>query len=343
MNRIKFSVTILTYIFLISFIILVNGKQTHKKVLKLMGSRFEITAVSADSILAWNSVNAAIEEITRIEKLISSWDPNSQTREINRDAGIKPVAVDSELFELIRRSKKVSELTGGMFDISFASIDKIWKFEGSTTQLPSKKEITASVSKINYENIILDEKHSTVFLKEEGMRIGFGGIGKGYAANRAKAVMVSMGISNGVVNAGGDLITWGKQENGQDWSIAIADPKDKNKIFGWLNISDQAVVTSGDYEKFVEFDGKRYGHIINPKTGMPATGTKSVTIICPDAELADALATAVFILGENKGVDLINQLNGIECLLINNRDEIITSKNLQLNFEKNVTTIHKIK
>jgi thiamine biosynthesis lipoprotein len=343
MNRVKFPLFIFVFIFLFSSLILANSGQTHKEVLKLMGSRFEITAVSADSILAWNSINAAIEEIRRIEKLISSWDPNSQTSKINRNAGIKPVIVDSELFELIKRSKKVSELTGGMFDISFASIDKVWKFDDSMTQIPTEEEIAASVSKISYENIILNEENSTVFLKNEGMKIGFGGIGKGYAANRAKAVMATMGVSHGVVNASGDLITWGKQENGQDWSIAIADPKDKIKIFGWLNISDQAVVTSGNYENFVEFNGKRYGHIINPKTGMPATGTKSVTIICPDVELADALATAVFILGENEGVELINQLNGIECLFINDEDEIITSKNLKLNFDKNVNTIHNIK
>ena len=155
-------------------------------------------------------------------------------------------------------------------------------------------------------------------------------------------MMVSMGIASGVVNAGGDLIAWGKQENGQDWNVGITDPKDKTKIIGWLNISDQAVVTSGNYEKFVEFNGKRYGHIINPKTGMPANGINSVTIICPDAELADALATAVFVLGIKDGIDLINQLNGIEGVVINDQDLIFSSKNIQMNLEQEIP-IYKIK
>ena len=172
----------------------------------------------------------------------------------------------------------------------------------------------------------------SVFLKEKNMKIGFGTIGKGYAANKAKQLMQSMGIENGVVNASGDLISWGNQIDGQEWSIAITDPKDKTKTIGWLNISNQAVVTSGNYEKFVEFDGVRYSHIINPKTGMPASGTKSVTIICPDAELADALATSVFILGEKEGIDLINKLKGMECFLINDQDELKTSQNLKLNY-----------
>jgi thiamine biosynthesis lipoprotein len=164
------------------------------------------------------------------------------------------------------------------------------------------------------------------------MKIGFGAIGKGYAANRAKKLMQSMGIENGVVNASGDLISWGNQADGREWSIAISDPKDKHKTIGWLNVSNQAVVTSGNYEKFVEFDCVRYSHIINPRTGMPATGTKSVTIICPDAEIADALATSVFILGENDGIELINKLNGIECFLITDKDELKNSQNLKLNY-----------
>jgi len=135
------------------------------------------------------------------------------------------------------------------------------------------------------------------------MKIGFGAIGKGYAANQAKKIMKEMGITNGLINASGDLIGWGNQENGKPWQIAVTDPKDKKRNLGWLDINDMAVVTSGNYEKFVEFDGKRYSHIINPKTGYPAFGTKSVTIVCPDAELADALATAIFILGKKEGLD----------------------------------------
>ncbi len=329
--------SIIIHILIFGFAFFVNALENkslkkYKCELVLMGSRFEITALSENENLATAASDAAIKEIKRIEKLISSWDLKSQTSAININAGIKPVKVDSELYNLIYRSNKISKLTKGVFDISFTSIDKIWKFDGSMTQMPSALEVENSVKLIDYQKIILNPDLKTVFLKEKNMKIGFGAIGKGYAANRAKKIMESMGIKNGVVNAGGDLISWGKQVDGQDWSIAITDPKDKNKTIGWLNISNQAVVTSGNYEKYVEFDGIRYSHIINPKTGMPAKGIKSVTIICLDAELADALATSVFILGEMDGIDLINKLKGIECFLITDKDELKTSQNLELNY-----------
>jgi thiamine biosynthesis lipoprotein len=305
---------------------------TYKKIIRLMGSRFEIGAVSDSNSLAWKGIKAAIQEITRIEKLISSWDVSSETSEINRNAGIKPVPVSRELYDLVYRCKKVSELTDGGFDISFAAVDHIWKFDRSVQQLPTAEIVASSVSRVNYKNIILDRNEGTVFLKKKGMKIGFGAIGKGYAANRAKEVMKKVGISSGVVNAGGDLTAWGKQEDGSQWKIGIADPKNKSQILAWLTIEDMSVVTSGDYEKYFISGGIRYSHIINPKTGYPVTGIKSVTIVCPDAELADAIATGVFVMGDKRGLELIDQLNGIECLIINAQDEITTSKNLQLHY-----------
>ncbi|MBL3657901.1 FAD:protein FMN transferase [Fulvivirga sediminis] len=307
----------------------------HKKVLKLMGSRFEITAVSDDEALAWQSIDACIEEITRIEKVISSWDERSQTAAINRNAGIKSVIVDPELFNLIVRAKKISNLTDGAFDVSYASVDKIWKFDGSMQGLPSAEEVAASVAKIDYHNIILNAEDHSVFLKEKGMKIGFGAIGKGYAANKGREIMKAMGITSGIVNASGDLLTWGKEADGSEWSIGIADPKNKRSVMAWLAVGEMAVVTSGNYEKFIEVDGKRYSHIIDPRTGYPVQGLKSVTIICPDAELSDALATSVFVLGKEKGMALINQLNGIECFLVDDKDELSYSKNLKLNYYKN--------
>jgi len=294
-----------SFIIFFLFAHLVSGQELvkHKKVLLLMGSRFELVAVSKDSSLAKKSIEASTNEIQRIEKLISSWDPQSKTSAINKNAGLKPVKVDKELFNLIKRSKKVSKLTDGIFDISYASMDKIWQFDGSMKKMPASTDVATSVSKVGFNNIVLDEGEKTVFLKNKGMKIGFGAIGKGYAANQAKKIMKEMGITNGLINASGDLIGWGNQENGKPWQIAVTDPKDKKRNLGWLDINDMAVVTSGNYEKFVEFDGKRYSHIINPKTGYPAFGTKSVTIVCPDAELADALATAIFILGKKEGLD----------------------------------------
>lgn len=304
-----------------------------KQVLKLMGSRFELTAVADTKQQAWDAINTGIKEIERIEALISSWSKDSQTSAINRNAGIKPVKVDRELYDLIYRAKKVSQLTEGAFDISFASMDRIWKFDGSMQSMPNKATIEKAKAHINWTDIILNNEDTTVFLKNEGMRIGFGAIGKGYAANKAKQLMSLMvGVKGGVVNASGDLITWGVSNSKEGWLVNITNPKDKEVALGWLRINGLSVVTSGDYERFVRFDGKRYAHIIDPRTGYPTTGIKSVTLICPDAELADALATSVFVLGKEKGMELVNQLQQTECLIVTDDDEILTSNNLKLNY-----------
>jgi len=304
-----------------------------KKVLKLMGSRFEFTAVADNDTIAWDAINAGIAEVQRIEKIISSWDSHSQTSEINRNAGIGPVVVDQELYDLIFRAKKVSGLTEGAFDISFASMDKIWHFDGTMKYMPKPSDVAEARDKINWQNIILDPMRHSVFLKVKGMKIGFGAIGKGYAANRAKGIMEKIpGVHGGVVNASGDLITWGQSHNPEGWLVKIADPKEKGKALGWLPINDMAIVTSGDYERFVKFEGKRYAHIIDPRTGYPTTGIKSVTIVCRDAELADALATSVFVLGTEDGLRLVNNMNGIECLIITDDDNVLTSEHMKLSY-----------
>lgn len=297
-----------------------------------MGTAFEITAVASSEKKARQAVDAAYREVDRIESLISSWDPDSETSAINREAGRQAVTVSRELFDLISRSVRVSALTGGIFDISYASMDRIWKFDGSMDTLPDASEIEASVALVGYENIILNTDRSTVFLKRTGMKIGFGGIGKGYAANRCFDIMRDLGIENGVVNAGGDLVSWGSQANGDPWTIGIANPNMAGSALSWLEISDMAVVTSGNYERFIEVGGKKYSHIINPRTGWPAEALKSVTILCPDAEVADALATAVFIMGVDDGIEFIDGLKDIECFIIDERDSLFHSRNISLEY-----------
>jgi thiamine biosynthesis lipoprotein len=162
------------------------------------------------------------------------------------------------------------------------------------------------------------------------MRIGFGGIGKGYAAERAKYVLQQKGIESGIVNAAGDLTTWGHQPDGKEWTIGIADPDSARHPFSYLNITDMAIATSGNYEKFVVIDGKKYSHTIDPKTGLPVRGIKSVTIISPNAEIADAMATPVMIMGIKVGLDMVNQVKGLACIIIDDNDKIYTSKNINL-------------
>ncbi|MCO5949028.1 FAD:protein FMN transferase [Mucilaginibacter flavidus] len=303
----------------------------HKRVLRLMGNRFEISVVSDDEHWAHKCIDAAVEEISRIEKLLTTFSDDSQTNQVNRNAGVQPIKVDREVYELVERALKISGLTQGAFDISYGGIDKsLWNFDLSMTALPDPEVARESVRLINYNNVILDEGDCTIFLKEEGMRIGFGGIGKGYAADKARALLQNLGVTSGIVNAAGDLVTWGTQPNGKPWTIAIADPDKSITPFSTLNISNMAIATSGNYEKYVMIGGRKYSHTIDPKTGLPVTGIKSVSIISPSAELADAMATPVMVMGVRVGLDLINQLKQIACIVIDDNNQIHCSKNINI-------------
>jgi thiamine biosynthesis lipoprotein len=303
----------------------------HKKVVKLMGNRFEIGIIGDDAELSNSRIDLAISEIQRIEKVLTTFSDDSVTCEINRNAGIKPVVVPGEVFQLIERSIKISELTQGAFDISYGGIDtRFWNFDTSMTTLPDASEAKKAVRLINYKNIVLNHLENTVFLKEKGMRIGFGGIGKGYAAEKAKNVLQDEGVESGFVNAAGDLTAWGFQEDRKPWTIGIASPTHKDSLFASLNITNTSVATSGNYEKYVVIDGKRYSHTIDPKTGFPVSGIKSVTIITHNAELADAMATPVMVMGKTAGMYLINQIKGMECIIIDDNDKIYFSSQIKI-------------
>ena len=298
----------------------------------LMGNQFEISAVSDNEQNANRIINAGIDEIKRIEKLLTTFHDSSETNLINRNAGIEPIRVSDEIFNLIERSIKISSITQGAFDITYGSIDKsLWNFDTQMKSLPDKQTAREMVRLINYRNIVLDRENNTVFLKEKGMRIGFGGIGKGYAAEMAKCKMQQLGITNGIVNASGDLTTWGLQPNGDEWTVGIANPNISGEVFSFLKISGLAVATSGNYEKFIMIDGKKYSHTIDPRTGLPVTGIKSVTIITKNAEIADAMATPVTIMGVKAGLHMINQMKDVDVIIIDDHDKIHHSTNIRFN------------
>ncbi|UPK68207.1 FAD:protein FMN transferase [Chitinophaga filiformis] len=313
---------------------LTNTEQTltaFKRTQRLMGNTFEITVVAADERWAQEKIDLAVAEISRIEKLLTTFDENSQTNQINQQAGISAVKVDREVFDLIQRANRISGITDGAFDITYGSIDKrLWNFDKSMTSLPDEATAKAMVKLINYRNVILDAENCTVLLKEKGMRIGFGGIGKGYAAEMAKALLKREGVKSGIVNASGDLTTWGLQPDNKPWTIGIAHPDNAHLPFSYMNITDLAVATSGNYEKYVIIDGRKYSHTINPKTGLPVTGIKSVTIISPNAEIADAMATPVTIMGIKAGLNMIDQIRHLGCIIIDDHNNIYTSKNINL-------------
>lgn len=301
-----------------------------KRTTTLMGGRFDITIVAQDSTSAERHIDTVIAEIARIENLISDWKPASQVSQVNAAAGIHPVKVDKELFELTERALHFSKITNGAFDISFAAMDRIWKFDGSMTEMPTPEAIKKSVAKVGYKNIILDSINSTIFLKLPGMKIGFGALGEGYAGDRCRDMMIAKGVPAGIINATGDMATWGKQPNGKEWNIGITNPLHKDKLFAVVPLRQSAVVTSGSYEKFVVFNGKRYAHIINPSTGYPATGLTSVTVFGPSAEMANGFSTSLMVLGKQAGLELINQYPAFQCIMVTDEGKVISSRNMNM-------------
>lgn len=322
------------YKIVFAFVILWNisgySQLLRKRTTLLMGGRFDISIVANDSLTAEQNINEVIAEISRIENLISDWKPDSQISEVNQNAGIKPVKVDREVFELTQRAIRFSEITNGGFDISFAAMDRIWKFDGSMTEMPTEEAIKKSVAKVGYKNIILDSVNSTIFLKLKGMKIGFGALGEGYATDKCRTMMIAKGIKAGIINGSGDMSTWGTQPNGEDWKIGITNPFKPEKLLAVVPLNEGAVTTSGNYEKYVVFNGKRYSHIINPATGYPATGLCSVSIFGPNAETANGLSTSIMVLGKDYGLLLLQKFPDYSCVMIADNGKVIKSKNFKV-------------
>jgi thiamine biosynthesis lipoprotein len=293
---------------------------------RLMGNQFEISVVGKDPHWADDRIADAIAEINRVEKLLSAFNEDSCVYELNSNAGVKPVKVDPEIFRLIDRSLQISELTDGAFDITYYTAEKN---NTEVDNTPFKVAAKKALRTVNYKNLTLNATAQTVFLKEEGMRIGFGASIKGYAADRAKYVLQLQGVSSGVINAGGDLLTWGAQPNDEPWTIATADPAQAKTPYADINITNMAIATSVNSQLFTKAINKKHGNVINPKKGFAVSGIKSVSVISTTAEFADAMATPVMSIGINAGLYLINQLNQIACIIIDDHDRPYTSKDVQ--------------
>lgn len=311
-----------------------NAQMVSTQKTKMLGSSFEITVVAKDTLQANLWINLGLEEVKRIENLISDWIPTTQISKVNQNAGTSSVKVNQEVFDLVERSIKISKLTSGAFDISYASMDKIWKFDGTMTAMPTPEAVKKSVALVGYQNIHLNPKDTTIFLQNKGMKLGLGGIGQGYIADKIKSLLQEKGCKSGIVNVSGDVFAWGKQIDGSNWKVAIVNPMNKSKVFATFPLENSAVETSGNYEKYVTFNGKRYSHIIDPRTGYPVSGVVSVSVFAKSTELADALATGIFVLGVEVGLDLVNQLEGIECIIIDENGRVYHSKNIDLTANK---------
>jgi thiamine biosynthesis lipoprotein len=290
----------------------------------LMGTLVEITIVGRDEDKAAAAISEAFAEMERIEHLMSRWISESEVSKINRWAGVKPVKVSAEVLEVIQRAQEISRASGGYFDISVGGLLDLWGFETSEGRVPAKGEVEQALQSVGYGAIVVDGEASTVELRR-GMCIDLGGIAKGYAVDRACEVLRSRGYENVIVNAGGDMRVRGRKPNGP-WVIGIQDPRDRSRILASFDVGDISVATSGDYERYFEADGVRYHHLLNPFTGYPGRQCRSVTIKAKDAVTADALATAVFVMGPEEGLRLVEATEGVEALIVTADGEIIQSK-----------------
>lgn len=291
-----------------------------------MGTEVSFAVMTDDEDGAERAIGAAFDEIKRVEDLMTTWHESDITR-VNDNAGVAPVKVSPETLEVIEMAQKTSKMSGGVFDISFYAMHGIWKFdEDMVKKVPTAAEIKKRLPLVDYRKIIVDHDKSTVFLQKKGMGISLGGIAKGYAVDRAVAILLRAGFPDAIVQAGGDLMCSGSK-NGNPWVTGIRDPRGaRGDVFARMMLINHAFSTAGDYERFFILDGKRYHHIIDPRTGYPATKSRSVTIYAPNAFLADAVDDAVFILGWQKGFEMLDKLDDVGAVVVDDKGKVHLSK-----------------
>ncbi len=287
----------------------------YKRSQLLMGTIVEITVVAKEEGTADEAITAAFKEIRRLEEIMSTYIPSSDISQVNAAAGVHPVKVHKDLLLAVKRALEFADLSGGAFNIALGPAIDLWKVTEST-RIPSQEELEAIRPLIDYKNIVVDEGAGTIFLKKTGMRINLGGIGKGFAANYAYNVLARYGIRSGIIAVAGDLKVFGKQPDGSLWSIGITHPRRKDDIIAKAHLTDRSISTSGDYERFFIKNGIRYHHILSPDTLQPSRGFQSVSIIAKDSTTSDALSTAIFAMGPERGFKLLEELPDVESVIV---------------------------
>ncbi|WP_420399922.1 FAD:protein FMN transferase [Flagellimonas sp.] len=303
--------------------------QRYKRQQKLMGCSFELGVVLDDEVKAHRLLEEGVKEIQRIEDLLSEFKGDSIISNINTKAYETPVHVNPEVMELLKRCQQISRLSQGYFDISVGPLKKLYRFRNAEFTLPGKKDVQRVKNRVGYNKIQLDEDSNAVRLKQENMHLSVAAIGKGYAADRVKEIWKGHQLPGGYIDASGDLTAFGTDENGQAWKIGIANPDDRDQILFHIPLNNASLATSGDYEQHFMYKGVRYSHNINPKTGLPVTGVKSVSIFSPSAELSDALATAVYAMGVDQGLSFLNQLPQTHGIIVDDQNKVFFTKQLQ--------------
>jgi thiamine biosynthesis lipoprotein len=293
-----------------------------------MGTFFEIKVNGKNS---GEHVKIALAKVREISELINYYDEKSEVSAINNMAGISPVAVGHDTFDLIDKALRISRQTGGAFDLTIGPLVDIWNFNSKRhTEIPGGNELVYAQHLVNYNNVTLNPQNETVKLLYPGMKMDLGGAGKGYAISRARSILVERGVKSAIISAGSSIATIGDNK-GKPWRIGIKDPRHPDDVVGVVSLTaGQALSTTGDYEKYFELGGKRYHHILNPATGMPADECRSVTIISEDASQADMLSTAVFAMGPKRGIAFVSSFLNVSAVIIDKDGNVITSPGLKL-------------
>lgn len=305
---------------------LLYAEQVHYRIERgVMGTSLEIDLYGEDLEVLKDAADAAVAEMERIEVMMTTWKPSPLT-ELNDAAGKGPQAVPPELAQIIARAKMLHDATDGAFDISFYAVGRLWDFKAEFPAPPSPEAIQAALVHVDASRIQVNAERCEVELPA-GMSIDLGGIAKGYGVDRAMKVLMDHGIKNAMVNAGGDLKALGLNED-TPWEIAIKHPRNAKKALATVRLSNQCLVTSGDYERFFKLDGRIYHHIFDPRTGMSATGCISVSVIGPNAELADALATACCVLGPERGKKLIESFPRMSAIFVGMDGSVTMTENM---------------
>ncbi len=288
-----------------------------RQVGRAMGTYFEITIYHPDEEAARAGARAAFAEISRIERLTSNYRADSELTELNRSAARQPYAASDELFEIIREALVYSRMSDGAFDVTVGPLLKLWGFTKKSAALPTDRELDRTLDSIGSEKVLLDEARKSVRFARPGMEIDLGGIGKGYAVDRALDVLKRHGIKSALINAGSSTIfALGSPPGKEAWEIGIEDPMDRQRLIAVVKLKNNSLSSSGDYQKFFTLNGTRYSHIIDPRTGRPAQGVYLASVIAPGAAQSDALSTAVFVLGPEKGLALLDSLNNVCGLIV---------------------------
>ncbi len=295
-----------------------------------MGSAFELAILSNDSVFAEEQLQIGLAEIKRLEDLLSEFLPESDTSKINQKAAETPVKIDTETFDLIQRCQGISSLSQGYFDITAAALKSLFQFKNNDFSMPSLSTIQSALQKVGFRKIQLDSTDKSIRFLVPEMKISFAAVGKGYASDAVKKIWKKNGVKNGFINASGDMNVLNNLEKPHPWKVAIANPDNKNEAVLTVPLENFSIATSGDYEQHFTYKNIRYSHNINPLTGYPISGIKSVSVISPSAELSDALATAVYTMGIKKGLSFIQQLPQTHCIIISSENEIHFSERINV-------------